>query len=1554
MLALVALATAAGPPLTPPWPSPQPRFASSWFGANMKAYEFEDPKELAELRKYTQVLASWPELGRTSKFSNATAVAWYDAERMKALLGANVSVFTYQSMWVAAAFYPEVLALMDQPDKSVAPVPSAIYSDFFLKAKDGSYSGYNYSGYCSQAKVTDVQIPTCTGYYWNWCNSSALDYYVNTVLKAMVAQPDGKTGRLFDGVFFDNSDNFIAQARRSLNGKCDATNATMRVHVAAAKLLQRYGKWPIFSFSPKPTEVEALWSAGVGFTKYYEYFTPTTSSMTKLLNDTEAGLPTVVHAPTYVKRHPPIHLQDVIAAYLIGAGAATHSYFQYSVANWVVDSSWKWDPLYKENFGLATGPPTVTAYGANGTGQVWRRSFASGAVATLNCTGNKKIPWCTGNVTLPAVGGARVRLKTDEPPSAWKPDGGHFCHAAAARLFDTQGTAAECAKLCAKHSCGCFDVGRSSKAKDACRGTKGAALQRSNSRTAYTNSTTPSPPPPPPSPPAPSPAVAGAPLWLDWSRCVRSSYELSVPTMSCANTTASGSVSRACQELSDALAGMLGVRPGMAKSGGVLQLSVAAGGHAAAPWPPQPAAEGYTIDVAAGVIKIVGGSGSGALYGAFRFLHLARLEEPALLSPAPPVTIRSAPSAPLRVWDLWDNENGSVERGYAGKSVFDWPSFPALRPRYRDYARLLASTGVNGIVWDNVNACGAGNDQILSRKTLASMAPIVQLFFEYGVRSFISPCYASPILVGRLKNADPNDAKVAAWWADTATYINSTWTAESFGGFLVKADCEGQPGPLDYNVTELEGANLMAVALDDIGAICIWRAFAHPHGKDHDQALYQFDLFKDWNGKTRDNVVLQCKNGPFDFQVREPVHSLFGHLDKVNLMLEVEVTQEYLGQARHVAHLPSQWSTYLAFDTQTRGIVNTTLGEVITGKFQLNTTSRKFGGFAGVSNLGIDNTWTNHPFSAANTYGFGRLGWKPALSVEQLTNEWAQATFGMEDPKVAQTVSAIALRSWEAYENYSSSLGWGFSCSGTHYAMDLPHRQDYINATSVGVGYNRGLPGAFGSTYSPNIAKQLLDVDTCPEELLLTFHHVPYGHKLKGQKYGGLSVLDWIYSSHVVGAATASAFAAEWAALSAPNTSATGATSEQIEKILTNGAADAKKFSDAVIKFFRGCAAGKCPVDTRKLKHDDVEKLGPQDPFGSVLNIGRAAGAGFAIALNSFDVATNTNKPLALPPLQGVESSLGIEASTLIPYIHPEKPGDPEGFRYVVNFDSQANHSAGQTAVYKVQQQHGSACGVEPNYVVSAPKLLNGSSCLEVFEDPRPGIGPVDHVLCVLVGGDAPSGKQHMQLRSIDLNDGTEQVLTKPFAMGLDPYLGMAVADLARGTVHVFAATGPSVPKFELSVWTVNLRQCADCGPAPLYPVTFFVITDQFPMLHSVHYSPHSKRIYTSYTNQESGAFVNRVGFATFESSLKVTPLGDALDKKYTQLNAIATTALLREYNLPAELFLSTMFDGAAKPPVLYLVGVNNVTGKVAVSAPVTNPFIDIEAPAICQIKGPI
>jgi alpha-glucuronidase len=640
----------------------------------------------------------------------------------------------------------------------------------------------------------------------------------------------------------------------------------------------------------------------------------------------------------------------------------------------------------------------------------------------------------------------------------------------------------------------------------------------------------------------------------------------------------------ACDELQAGLGAMMGANLTLgagprAPGGRAVVVSVA--GALAPAWPPQPALDAYAISVGAdGTTTVSSASATGALYGAWRLLSLAQRESPALLAPG--VAEASAPGAALRVWNLWDNLDGSVERGYAGASIL-YPLARADARRVRDYARLLASVGINALVVDNVNACGAGNAALLASANLAALAPLAAAFYAVGIHVLLTPCWTSPAGVGGLNSSDPRDARVAAWWARKALEAAAVLPAGAFRGFLFKGDTEGQPGPADDNMTELEGANALARLVAPAGAVVVWRAFSHPPGGRDlpvDQALFQFQRFAGWDGATEPNVVLQTKNGPFDFQVREPVHALFGALPRVNVILELEVTLEYLGQNRHALALPPQWASYLGFDLGAppprarAAAADTTLAGVVS--------RGALSGIAGVSNLGASADWAGSPLSTANTFGFGRLAWAPAAPAAAPLEEWARLCFARSAPGAPEALVALLADTWAAYENFTASLGWGFAAGGDHYEMDPAARVDYTNASATRVGYARGAPGAYGSMYNAAQAAAFTSLDDCPEELLLAFHNVPYGHALRGARYGGLSVLEWIRASHAAGAAASAGFARQWAALEGRLNVSAFAVAGQTEAdvfaavaaTLAAAATDAARFADTVVGYFDNLTAG--------------------------------------------------------------------------------------------------------------------------------------------------------------------------------------------------------------------------------------------------------------------------------------------------------------------------------------------------------------------------------------------
>jgi alpha-glucuronidase len=663
-----------------------------------------------------------------------------------------------------------------------------------------------------------------------------------------------------------------------------------------------------------------------------------------------------------------------------------------------------------------------------------------------------------------------------------------------------------------------------------------------------------------------APTPASSQLWLNYST-VSASFRaaLSLTSLSCALP---GPI---CGELHAGLTS-LGFLSG---SGGGRALSVVlspAGAPTAPAWPPSPTLEGYSISIGAEdrALFLESSSLQGALYGAWRLLALVQREAPSLLAPG--VAEASTPSSPLRMWDLWDNLDGSVERGYAGRSVL-YPLGSADPKRVADLARLLSSMGLNAIVLNNVNACGNGNQALLSSPNVKLLAPLAAAFYAYGLHSVLVPCWSSPETVGGLNTSDPRSAAVSAWWAAKIAEVRGAFPPGAFRGLLFKGDTEGQPGPGVYNLTELFGANYFGALLGKAeDAIVIWRAFSHPPGgRDMplDQALFQFNRFKDWDGATLPNVALQTKNGPFDFQVREPVHSLFGALPRTNLILEVEATPEYLGQDVHAIALPLQWATYLSFDLcggcavrggASGGGGDSTLGGVVS--------RGAFSGMAAVSNFGAQAGWTGHALNAGNALGFGRLAWAPRSPPLGVVQEWAELTFPGSAPQAIAGLVGLLGDTWGAYENFTASLGWGFAAGGNHYSMDPADRKDYTNATASSVGYSRGV-GGYAATYQGQARADFSSLDACPEELLLAFWTVPYSHVLRGARFGGLTVLQWIYSSHAAGAAASAGFVERWGALTASGgLKGDPGVLADVAARLTQAARDAADFSQTIVGFF--------------------------------------------------------------------------------------------------------------------------------------------------------------------------------------------------------------------------------------------------------------------------------------------------------------------------------------------------------------------------------------------------
>lgn len=512
----------------------------------------------------------------------------------------------------------------------------------------------------------------------------------------------------------------------------------------------------------------------------------------------------------------------------------------------------------------------------------------------------------------------------------------------------------------------------------------------------------------------------------------------------------------------------------------------------------------------------------GVLYGVFHLLRL--LQTGAALEH---LELRESPRVALRVLDHWDNLDGHVERGYAGRSLWDWQSLPEWRdPRYTDYARANASIGINGAVLNNVNASAWS----LAPDYLLKAAAIADTLRPYGIRVYLSARFSAPIELGGLPTADPLDPEVQRWWRSTVDEIYSR--IPDFGGFLVKANSEGQPGPQDYGRSHAEGANLLADALAAHGGVVMWRAFVYAHDVPADRTTQAYTEFKGLDGKFRSNVIVQVKNGPLDFQPREPFHPLFGAMPRTPLMMEFQITKEYLGFATHLVYLGPLYEEVLHSDTHARG-EGSTVARVIDGTLE----GHALTGMAGVANIGNDRTWTGSHFDQANWYVFGRLAWNPHQSARDIAVDWAAMTFS-PDPAVVRPIVDMMMNSREAAVNYMTPLGLHhLMARGHHYGpgpwVDGGPRADwtsvyYHRADRDGIGFDRTRGGSNAvAQYAPTVAARFGDIAQVPESLLLWFHHVPWDHRMAS----GRPLWDELVSRYSLGVRQVQAMQKTWATL---------------------------------------------------------------------------------------------------------------------------------------------------------------------------------------------------------------------------------------------------------------------------------------------------------------------------------------------------------------------------------------------------------------------------------------
>ncbi len=548
---------------------------------------------------------------------------------------------------------------------------------------------------------------------------------------------------------------------------------------------------------------------------------------------------------------------------------------------------------------------------------------------------------------------------------------------------------------------------------------------------------------------------------------------------------------------------------------------------------------------------------AGVLYGAFHFLRLMQTGKP-----IEGLWLRESPAAPLRMLNHWDDLNGYIERGYAGSSLWEWQNLPeTVSPRYRDHARLCASLGINALVLNNVNA----DPRILRADYLEKVAVLAGIFREWGIQTYLSANFGAPMRpsdtpdkmkrwggIGNLDTADPLDPQVEAWWTAKVNEIYAL--IPDFGGFLVKADSEGMPGPRKYKRSHLDGANMLARALKPQGGNLIWRAFVY--GSSDDRARDAYDEFTPLDGKFLDNVILQIKNGPLDFQPCEPFTPLFGSMPKTRLSLEFQIAKEYLGHSSTAAYLGPMWHTILQTDTYAEG-EGSSIARMLKGELQ----EHRIECIAGVTNTGDEPGWCGNALNPANWYAFGRLAWNPDLAPEVIAEEWTAMTFSC-GADAQRIIREILLKSYDAVVNYSMPLGLNFLCDWNHYDPKPEMRAAYHHADTTGLGVNRTATGSKAvEQYHLERAAIWSDREKIPLQYLLWFHHVPWHDTLPT----GRSLWTELKARYAAGVAVVDEMLAEWTKLEGeldPEIYKEEVAKFEEEKRL------ARKWSEACLKYF--------------------------------------------------------------------------------------------------------------------------------------------------------------------------------------------------------------------------------------------------------------------------------------------------------------------------------------------------------------------------------------------------
>ncbi|SEQ20387.1 alpha-glucuronidase family glycosyl hydrolase [Neolewinella agarilytica] len=583
---------------------------------------------------------------------------------------------------------------------------------------------------------------------------------------------------------------------------------------------------------------------------------------------------------------------------------------------------------------------------------------------------------------------------------------------------------------------------------------------------------------------------------------------------------------------------------------------------------------GYALIGQGKQFYIAGKDDRGALYGAFAFLRYLQRGRP-----LDDLHLLDGPRVKNRLLNHWDNLDGTVERGYAGFSIWNWHQLPHyLDPRYTDYARANASIGINGAVVTNVNAKAI----VFRRDYLQKAAALAEVFRPYGIRIYLTARFSAPIELGGLPTADPEDAAVKKWWQDKASEIYAL--IPDFGGFVVKANSEGQPGPREYGRTHAQGANLLADALAPHGGIVMWRAFVYSNEEPVDRAKQAYDEFVPLDGKFRDNVMVQVKNGPIDFQPREPVHPLFGSMPHTPLAMEFQITKEYLGQGTHLVGLGKMYEEVLQTDTYAEG-PGTRVADIIDGSAYGDD---RLTAMAGVANIGTARNWTGNLFGQADWYTFGRLAWNPTGKAEDYFREWSQMTFP-NSPTVQETAQNLLAVSHEACVNYMTPLGLHHIMGPDHHygpgpwIKDMP-RADwtsvyYHKADAEGVGFDRTKTGSDAlEQYTSRFAARYESPDSCPPAFLLWYHHLPWDHKLPS---GNTLWAELCYSYHA-GATKVGEMLKNWKSLSGR------LDQERYESVrmhLEIQEKEAKWWRDACLAYFQSFSGMPVPAELEKPTH---------------------------------------------------------------------------------------------------------------------------------------------------------------------------------------------------------------------------------------------------------------------------------------------------------------------------------------------------------------------------------